>query len=188
MWNPEIPTQFVVANDDMENPIINIWDLRNPDYPVATYNNIHHSGILSVSWCLSDPSLVVSCGMDQRTVVTNFKTGEQVLEFPTTTMFKKAKWSSVLDGKICTMEEGGHTSILSFEPEGLFSNPEKPYSTPNIQQESNQPYQPKWSVRGCGASFGFGNKLITFGKNQGSSVNIHQRNVNEEVARQALEF
>ena len=83
MWNPEIPTQFVVANDDDKNPTINIWDLRNPDYPVATFNDIHYSGILSFSWCLSDPSLVVSSGKDNRTVVTNFKTGEQVLEFPT---------------------------------------------------------------------------------------------------------
>lgn len=79
MWNPEIPTQFVVANDDDKNPTINIWDLRNPDYPVATFNDIHYSGILSFSWCLSDPSLVVSSGKDNRTVVTNFKTGEQVL-------------------------------------------------------------------------------------------------------------
>jgi protein transport protein SEC31 len=76
MWNPEIPTQFVVANDDDKNPSINIWDLRSPDYPVATFNDIHYSGILSFSWCLSDPSLVVSSGKDNRTVITNFKTGE----------------------------------------------------------------------------------------------------------------
>lgn len=56
--------------------MINIWDLRNPDYPVATYSDIHYSGILSVNWCLQDTNLVVSCGKDKRTVVTNFKTGE----------------------------------------------------------------------------------------------------------------
>jgi protein transport protein SEC31 len=83
MWNPEVPTQFVVANDDDKSPSINIWDLRNPDYPVATYSDIHYNGILSVSWSLADSNLVVSSGKDNRTVVTNFKTGEQVLEFPT---------------------------------------------------------------------------------------------------------
>lgn len=41
LWNPEIPLQFLVANDDDENPVVNIWDLRNPNYPVATFNNIH---------------------------------------------------------------------------------------------------------------------------------------------------
>ena len=76
MWNPEIPTQFVVANDDDKNPSINIWDLRNPDYPVQSYHDVHYSGILSFNWFLSDPSLVVSTGKDNRTVVTNFKTGE----------------------------------------------------------------------------------------------------------------
>lgn len=84
MWNPQVPTQFVVANDDDQNPLINIWDLRNPDYPVATFSDIHRKGITAISWCLSDPNLVVSSGKDKRTVVTNFKTGEQVLEFPTT--------------------------------------------------------------------------------------------------------
>jgi len=132
MWNPLDPTQFVVANDDDKNPSINIWDLRNPDYPCVTFNDIHYSGILSFSWCLSDPSLVVSSGKDNRTVVTNFKTGEQVLEFPTQSQYKKIKWSNNLHGKICAMNEEGASSILSFEPEGLFSNPGRPYATPNI--------------------------------------------------------
>jgi protein transport protein SEC31 len=87
MWNPLDPTQFVVANDDDNNPSINIWDLRRPDYPCCTFSDIHYKGILSFSWCLSDPSLVVSSGKDSRTVVTNFKTGEQVLEFPTQSQF-----------------------------------------------------------------------------------------------------
>lgn len=76
LWNPEIPLQFLVANDDDLNPVINLWDLRNPNYPVATYANIHTAGILSLSWCLSDPTLVVSSAKDQRTIVTNIKTGE----------------------------------------------------------------------------------------------------------------
>ena len=162
MWNPQIPTQFVVANDDDKNPTINIWDLRNPGYPVATFNDIHYSGILSFSWCLSDPSLVISSGKDNRTVVTNFKTGEQVLEFPTQSQFKKVRWSNQLHGKICAMNDEGKSSVLSFEPEGLYSNPGRPFSTPNILQSSNEPYVPKWVQPRCGAAFGFGNKLITF--------------------------
>ena len=63
-WNPEIPTQFIVANDDDRNPSINIWDLRNPQYPVATYADIHRQGILSFSWNLEDPSLLISSGKD----------------------------------------------------------------------------------------------------------------------------
>ena len=69
MWNPVEPLQFVVANDDDMNPSFNIWDLRNPNYPVAEFKNIHTKGILSVSWCLEDPSLVVSSAKDERAVV-----------------------------------------------------------------------------------------------------------------------
>ena len=37
MWNPTIPTQFAVMNDDEANPIFNVWDLRSPQYPVTTF-------------------------------------------------------------------------------------------------------------------------------------------------------
>jgi hypothetical protein len=53
-----------------------MWDLRNPNCPVATYNDIHYRGITSISWCLSDPNLVVSTDRGNRSVITNFKTGE----------------------------------------------------------------------------------------------------------------
>jgi hypothetical protein len=46
-----------------------------------------------VSWCLLDPNLVVSSAKDERTLVTNFKTGEIVLEYATTTAFSSVKWS-----------------------------------------------------------------------------------------------
>lgn len=175
MWNPQIPTQFVVANDDDKNPSINIWDLRNPDYPVATYNDIHYSGILSFSWCLADPSLVVSCGKDNRTVVTNFKTGEQVLEFPTTSQYKKIRWSNELHGKMCAMDDAGSSSVVSFEPEGLFSNPGRAFSTPNISASTNEPYMPKWHQPKCGVRWGFGNKLVTFDQKSKGLVRVHQQ-------------
>jgi len=65
-----------MANDDDQNPSFYIWDLRNPDYPVATFSDIHYNGILSASWCLTDSNMVVSSAKDFRTVVVNFKTGE----------------------------------------------------------------------------------------------------------------
>ena len=188
MWNPQIPTQFVVANDDDKNPSINIWDLRNPDYPVATYNDIHYSGILSFSWCLADPSLVVSCGKDNRTVVTNFKTGEQVLEFPTTSQYKKIRWSNELHGKMCAMDDAGSSSIVSFEPEGLFSNPGRAFSTPNISASTNEPYMPKWHQPKCGVRWGFGNKLVTFDQKSKGLVRVHQQKSNTDLTERLLNF
>jgi protein transport protein SEC31 len=72
-----------VVNDDNQNPSFNIWDLRSPEYPVATFPDIHYNGILSVGWCLKDSNLLVSSAKDYKTIVTNFKTGEPMLEFPT---------------------------------------------------------------------------------------------------------
>ena len=152
----------MVARDDDQNPSVSVWDLRNPDYPVATFNEIHYSGILSVNWCLSDPSLVVSSGKDNRTVVTNFKSGEQVLEFPTEGQYSRVKWSNHNHGKICAMTPEGNSSVLSFEPEGLYSNPGRKFATPNVQASTNAPYVPQWVMPKCGARFGFGNKLVTF--------------------------
>ena len=53
-----------MANDDDANPCINVWDLRNPDYPVATFPDIHYAGILSASWSLEDPNMVISSSKD----------------------------------------------------------------------------------------------------------------------------
>ena len=167
VWNPEIPTQFLVANDDDQNPSLNIWDLRNPDYPVATYSDIHYNGILSVNWCLSDPNLIVSSAKDFRTVIFNSKTGERVLEFPTQQSFKKICWSNVLKGKMAGMDTEGNAQILSFLPEGLFSSPNRPFATP-IPSQQNTLYAPKYLHPRCGARFGFGNKLVTFGAGSGS--------------------
>jgi len=56
----------------------------------------------------------VSSGTDQRTVVTNSKTGEAQLEFPTTSSFQKITWSQHNHGKIAAMNESGSTEILSY--------------------------------------------------------------------------
>jgi len=82
IWNPKVPTEFLVSTDDDQKPEINIWDLRNPDYPVATFADVHYNGILCASWSDYHPELLVSSSYDNRTVITNRHTQEQVLEFP----------------------------------------------------------------------------------------------------------
>jgi len=100
------------------------------------------------------------------------------MEFPVQSQFKQIKWSSHLHGKICTMDDKGDTSIMSFEPEGLFSNPGRPYATPNISTHTNAPFMPKWVQPRCGARFGFGNKLITFDQKSQGLVRVHQTSDN----------
>lgn len=92
--------------------------MRKTDYPVSTFQNIHHSGITSISWCPADPSLVVSTGRDERTVVTNFKTREMVMEFPRSNRtYDTILWSKHLNGKIAAVDSEGNTDLLSVHPQ-----------------------------------------------------------------------
>jgi hypothetical protein len=64
MWNPLVPTQFAVSNDENANPSFNIWDLRNPQYPVTTYQISTHAafclcpGVFSTQiWLFPPPKM-----------------------------------------------------------------------------------------------------------------------------------
>ena len=170
MWNPEIATQFVVSNDDDQNPSFNVWDLRKTDYPVSTFQNIHYSGITSISWCLADPNLVASTGRDDRTVITNFKSREMVMEFPnTSTSYESVTWSQHLQGKLAALDSQGNTDVLSFQPQSQQSvgqprqaGAEESFAVPMPNQQTGIPYTPKWLKPKCGARFGFGGKLVSF--------------------------
>lgn len=100
---------------------------------------MHYNGILSISWSQTDPSLIISSAKDFRTVVLNSKTGERILEFPTTQAYKKVSWSTPLKGKIATMDTEGNTSVLSYQPEGLFSAPNRAFAVPQ-----SSIYAPNW--------------------------------------------
>jgi hypothetical protein len=63
--------------------------------------------------------MIISSAKDFRTVVTNSRTGESILELPASKAYTKISWSTPLKGKACGMDNEGNTSILSFLPEGL---------------------------------------------------------------------
>jgi hypothetical protein len=67
--------------------------------------------------------MILSSAKDFRTVVTNSKTGESILEVPATKAYTKMSWSTPLKGKACGMDKEGNASILSYLPEGLYTNP-----------------------------------------------------------------
>jgi len=79
------------------------------------------------------------------------------------------------------MDAKGDTSILSFEPVGLFSNPGRAYSTPNISAITNEPFMPKWVQPKCGARFGFGNKLVSFDQKSGGLIRVNQASDNLDL-------
>jgi protein transport protein SEC31 len=155
VWNPEMPTQFVITND--ESNIVNLCDLRMPEYPVETFSNVFSEGITSISWCLNDSNLLLGSDKSGSTVCFHSKTGERITEFPTKNVYEKVEFSNHMKGMITTHDDKGGVNILSLTSEGA-----KQASSQPIAQEKI--YAPTWLQPPVGARFGFGNKLLSFGK------------------------
>lgn len=80
-WSTEVATQIIVASDDDRAPALQLWDLRKAVSPVLSLTG-HNKGVLSVSWCPHDSSLLLTCGKDNRTLCWDPTTGEMLCELP----------------------------------------------------------------------------------------------------------
>eukprot|EP00959_Pyramimonas_sp_CCMP1952_P267114 5584713-Pyramimonas_sp.AAC.1 len=70
-----------------------VWDLRNAVSPQRTLT-CHTKGVLSVAWCPSDTSLLLSCGKDNRTLCWDTNAGEVVAEIPASSNWNfDVQWS-----------------------------------------------------------------------------------------------
>ncbi len=74
----------MVASDDDSTPILQMWDLRNAHSPAKVLQG-HSRGILGMSWCDFDTSMLLTCGKDNRTLCWNPNTGQVRLCLPRTT-------------------------------------------------------------------------------------------------------
>lgn len=66
-WNPDQPMHIAAASDDDEAPLVNIWDLHMTIEPKSTLRG-HRRGVMAMSWCQKDKSLLLSSGKDNRTL------------------------------------------------------------------------------------------------------------------------
>ncbi|BGP36159.1 protein transport protein S31 [Rhodotorula kratochvilovae] len=78
-WHPENPTKLVTASEDDHAPFLLVWDLRNWKEPERVLRG-HDKGILSLSFCPSDPDLLLSSGKDGRTLAWSLAAGAPVAE------------------------------------------------------------------------------------------------------------
>ena len=131
---------------------------------------------MSLSWCRQDSDLLLSCGKDNRTLCWNPQTGEPYGEFPVVTNWTfQTRWNphnpsllatASFDGKIAiqtvqnTKIDGqtGGNQAPALDGEDFFN---KAQSQPQ-SASFTLPKAPKWLERPCGASFGFGGKVISF--------------------------
>lgn len=206
-WHPDFATKVITASEEDTSPVILMWDLRNSHAPEKILSG-HEAGILSVSWCNQDSGLLLSCGKDNRTLCWDPFSGELIGEFPRSSnwVFRTA-WSlknpdvianASYDGKIIiqttqtiqSQKTESHTDISSCVSNADFYDNIRAYTRP-LEASLLLKKPPKWLSKKCGASFGFGGKLVIFGNNKTSGLNgVNILNITDEssIAEDANNF
>ena len=164
-WNPTQSLQIITAMGDDTNPVMNMWDLRSSTtVPLAQLQG-HTQGILSMSWCPNDTSLLLSCGKDNHTFLWDLYERRPVYEFVNETKAAPAggfggfgmsagrryevTWSPIQKAVLSTCS---------------FDRKVQVYSISGTRTESAR--APAWLRRPCSTSFGFGGKLLRFGNDE----------------------
>lgn len=167
-WNPDQGLHIITASGDDKNPLIKLWDLRSSTTtPLATLHG-HTEGILSVSWCPSDPSLLLSCGKDNKTLMWDLFNLQPVYELPCgpAETSQKASTEQGIFGSLATSASHRRYQI-SWSPclpavvaASSFDRRVQFYSVAGARSKIGR--APKWLRKPTGATFGFGGKLVTF--------------------------
>lgn len=154
-WHPEVPTQLLVAYDDDRQPSMQMWDLRNCQYPFKETAG-HSKGILSVAWSACDPNLILSCGKDNRLICWNMSSGSPEIfsEISLQQWNFEVKWAPHKPSLISAASHSGTVSIHSVQ----------------TNQAPGTKYCPRWYRKPCGATLGFGGKLLAFGAKAGHAA------------------
>jgi protein transport protein SEC31 len=170
-WNPEQGLHMVTASGDDRNPVIKMWDLRSStSLPLATLQG-HTEGVLSVSWCPTDPSFLLSCAKDNRTLLWDLYNLQPVYELPSKMAKPHASQSydesdHQIFGNIASSvgQRRYHVSWSPCLPAVVsacsFDRRVQFYSLSGAKSRIGR--APKWLRRPCGAAFGFGGKLVSF--------------------------
>uniref|UniRef100_UPI00358F4E5C protein transport protein Sec31A isoform X2 n=1 Tax=Myxine glutinosa TaxID=7769 RepID=UPI00358F4E5C len=199
-WHPDVATQLVLASEDDRMPVIQMWDLRFATSPLRVFEN-HARGILTIAWSRADPELLLSCAKDNRILCWNPNTGEVVYELPTSTQWCfDIQWCPRNPALISAASFDGRLSIYSVMGGSLSAQSQSqvdmisssfgnldPFGTgqplpplqlpqPQVPAVAVLPLKkpPRWIRRPVGASFAFGGRLVTFGRDQ-SSLQQHQQ-------------
>ena len=113
-WNPDVPTQLITAHE-LSNHIY-VWDLRNVRAPEKTLEG-HQGGILSLSWCPSDPTLLLSSGKDNLALCWNPATSEYLGQFAqSSNWIFDIQWSPRNPALVATSSYDGEIAVTSVHP------------------------------------------------------------------------
>lgn len=166
-WNPEVATQLVVASDDDRCPTLQLWDLRNSTSPLQEFVG-HAKGVLAMDWSPHDPGMLMSSGKDNRTLCWDLS-GEIVAECsPAAQWSFDLRWAPEVPGLFATASFDGKVSLYNLlscgkaETVQVVNPVDFSVTTSTVGPAAPLRRCPQWVKRPCGASFGFGGKLLSF--------------------------
>lgn len=170
----------------------------------------HEQGVLSVSWCPQDSDLLLSCGKDNRTICWNTQTGQPYGEFPVVTNWTfQTRWNPHNPSLLATASFDGKIAVQTIQSTGAEIGPVAGVQNQAVDGEDffnkaqtqpqgaafSLPKPPKWLERPCGASFGFGGKVVKFSlanpetaESRKSKVQISRFEVDPEVGTATQSF
>lgn len=207
-WHPTQSTKLITASESDGAPVILTWDLRNSNAPETILAG-HKKGILSLDWNAKDPSLLLSCGKDNTTLLWNPLTGTKLAQYPTTANWAfKTRFapsapdvfaSASFDKKVIVQTLQDTSPPVSKRISSVNDNDFwNEISTTETQQPQYFVMQaPNWLGRQSSVAFGFGAKLVTVSKTgvKNSDVKISKaklpgsaENAKLKTALESLDF
>ncbi|GMH30630.1 hypothetical protein Nepgr_032473 [Nepenthes gracilis] len=188
-WHPDVATQLVVASDDDGSPSLRLWDMRNIMSPVKEFVG-HTKGVLSMSWCPSDSSYLLTCAKDNRTICWDTISGEIVCEVPAGANWNfDIHWYPKIPGVISASSFDGKIDLYNIEAFSRHGVGETDFGAAPLRA-------PKWYRRPVGVSFGFGGKIVSFhsrsspagAPGRSSEVYVHKLVTQDSLASRSSEF
>ncbi|KAG0496695.1 hypothetical protein HPP92_001386 [Vanilla planifolia] len=188
-WNPDVSTQLIVASDDDNSPSLRVWDVRKTISPLREFVG-HTKGVIAMSWCPYDSSLLLTCAKDNRTICWDVITGEMQCELPASTNWNfDIHWYPKIPGIIAASSFDVKLGIYNIEACNKLA-----VSVGDIVSPARL-RAPKWLKCPAGVSFGFGGKLVTFqhgqtapGSPSFSEIHVHNLVTEDNLVRRSTEF
>ena len=144
-----------------------LWDLRNARSPLRELTG-HTAGILSTAWCTSDEGMLLTSSKDRNVNCWDPSTGQYLCTAATADNdIYDVQWSHKhpaifsccsFDGQVTVHTMTGHVAPASSGGIGDIG------VSANVPQPVTGAPPPKWLQRPCGATFGFGGRLVSFNK------------------------
>ena len=206
-WNPLEGLHLATASGDDSNPVVRLWDLRSSTtMPLGTLRG-HTQGILGLSWCPDDTSLLCSCGRDNKTLLWDLTTQNVVYELPgggdepgspQSTNFGASKGEGASDLFGGSAPSGGFGKAARGRRYQVAWSPSQPAVLAtcafdrSVQVHSLVGFSsltqsaPKWLRRPSGVAFGFGGRLASFSSS--TQVKLGRHVENEKLVTKSRAF